>query len=267
LFRLGTELLIIIVLLLFAVLYIDTASIISNLTISPTQQFVHKDDLSRSDKVGEATNYSTPQDILILEKVASETNHSIYKLASVYFLIGLLGVIFGGSGVFLAIAIPYLYEKWKQPHLEIRIPENDPSGKNRRYMSCTTHEYLPIERNAAIDTNIELRFYDAHGTPLFGEKPIVAKWSNKPRCLTLGQFDDTKVPDAHRQNVLSGTRGEPFDVVIKNLGNENCYGFNGWSYEFTPTEENRLYEILEGTFKVRLRRFQMYMDPKKENFF
>ena len=63
------------------------------------------------------------------------------------------------------------------------------------------------------------------GIPLFGEKPIVAKWFNKPRCLTLGQFDDTKVPDAHRQKVLSGTRGEPFDVVIKNLGNENCYGF------------------------------------------
>ena len=68
----------------------------------------------------------------------------------------------------------------------------------------------------------------------------------------MGQFDDTKVPDAHRQNVLSGTRGEPFDVVIKNLGNENCYGFNGWSYEFTPTEENRLYEIPKGTFKVRI---------------
>lgn len=156
-FRLGPEFLIIIVLLLFAVLYIDTASItsalneaifaagdvtntvsnqgthlkmqnISNLTISPTQQFFHKDDLSRSDK---ATNYSTPQDFLILEKVASETNHSIDKLASVYFLMGLFGVIFGGSGVFLAIAIPYLYEKWKQPHLEIRLPENDPPGKTR----------------------------------------------------------------------------------------------------------------------------------------
>jgi len=66
------------------------------------------------------------------------------------------------------------------------------------------------------------------------------------------QFDDTKVPDAHRQNVLPGTRGEPFDVVIKNLGNENCYGFNGWSYGFTPTEENRLYVIPKGTFKVRI---------------
>lgn len=92
---------------------------ISNLTISPTQQFFHKDDLSRSVKVGKATNYSTPQDLLILEKVASETNHSIDKLASVYFLIGLFGVIFGGSGVFLAIDIPYLHEKWKQSHLEI----------------------------------------------------------------------------------------------------------------------------------------------------
>ena len=38
---------------------------------------------------------------------------------------------------------------------------------------------------------------------------------------------------------------EPFDVVIKNLGNENCYGFDGWSYQFTPTEENRLYEFLK----------------------
>ena len=75
--------------------------------------------LAVSGKVGKATNYSTPQDLLILEKVASETNHSIDKLASVYFLIGLFGVIFGGSGVFLAIVIPYLHEKWKQSHLEI----------------------------------------------------------------------------------------------------------------------------------------------------
>ena len=26
----------------------------------------------------------------------------------------------------------------------------------------TTHKYLPIERNAAIDINVELRFYGAH---------------------------------------------------------------------------------------------------------
>ena len=53
--------------------------------------------------------------------------------------------------------------------------------------------------------------------------------------------------------ILPGTSGEPFDVVIKNLGNENCYGFNGWSYEFTTTEENKLYEIPKGTVKVRIK--------------
>jgi hypothetical protein len=91
------------------------------------------------------------------------------------------------------------------------------------------HKYLPIERSTAIDTKVEIRFYDANGNTLFGQDPIMAKWVNKPRCLTLGQFDDTKVPDAHRQNVLSGTSGEYFDVVIKNAGNDNSYGFNGWS--------------------------------------
>ena len=64
----------------------------------------------------------------------------------------------------------------------------------------TPHKYLRIERNVAIDMTVQLRFYDAHGNRLFDEKPIIAKWSSKPRCLTLGQFDDTKVPDAHRQN-------------------------------------------------------------------
>ena len=91
---------------------------ISNLTISPTQQFFHKDDLAGRLKLEKLLTIQHPR-ISILEKVASETNHSIDKLASVYFLIGLFGVIFGGLGVFLAIVIPYLHEKWKQSQLEI----------------------------------------------------------------------------------------------------------------------------------------------------
>jgi hypothetical protein len=112
---------------------------------------------------------------------------------------------------------------------------------------------------------VEIRFYDTNGNGLFGQKHIIAKWVNKPRCLTSGQFDDTKVPDAHRQNVLPGTGVEPFDVVIKNAGNENCYGFNGWSYEFTPTEENKEYEIPKGTFGVRIKAVSgIHLSEEKE---
>jgi hypothetical protein len=70
--------------------------------------------------------------------------------------------------------------------------------------------------------------------------------------LTLGQFDDTKVPDAHRQNILSRIE-EYFVVVLKNVGNEKCYGFKGWSYEFRPTEENKECEIPKGTFRVKVK--------------
>ena len=98
---------------------------ISNLTTSTR----HQDTLSRSVKVGNPINHPLPQDFLVLEELVNETNHSIDKLAGVDFLIGFSGVIFGGLGVVLAIIVPYLYENWKQPHLEIRIPENDPLVK------------------------------------------------------------------------------------------------------------------------------------------
>jgi hypothetical protein len=49
-------------------------------------------------------------------------------------MMGLSGLVIGGSGVLLATIIPYGYEKWKEPHLEIGIPNDDPPGKNRRYM-------------------------------------------------------------------------------------------------------------------------------------
>ncbi|MDQ6863447.1 MAG: hypothetical protein M3044_06455, partial [Thermoproteota archaeon] len=78
---------------------------ISNLTTPPT----HQDTLSRSDKVGKPINNSSLQDFVALEKLVNETNRSIDKLASVDFLIGFSGVIFGGSGVLLAIIVPYLY--------------------------------------------------------------------------------------------------------------------------------------------------------------
>lgn len=59
------------------------------------------------------------------------------------------------------------------------------------------------------------------------------KWSNKLRCLTLGHFDDTKVPGAHYQNVLQSTYAEPSDDVMKFV---MVLMFNGWRYEFTRTE-------------------------------
>jgi hypothetical protein len=207
-------------------------------------------------RIEKAINDSSSKNFLILQKMLNQTNHSIGQFSSIDVVVGTLGLILGVSGIILAIFIPYLYERFREPLLEIRIPEYDPPGKDRRYLHAlvvnSPHKHLKIERSAAIDTKVEIRFYDANGNTLFGQDPIMAKWVNKPRCLTLGQFDDTKVSDAHRQNVLSGTSGEYFDVVIKNAGNENCYGFNGWSYEFTPTEENKKYEIPKGTFRVTI---------------
>jgi hypothetical protein len=53
-------------------------------------------------------------------------------------MVGVLGIGIGVLGIFLAVFIPYAYEKWKEPHIEIRIPEDDPPGKNRRYL----HAYV-----------------------------------------------------------------------------------------------------------------------------
>jgi hypothetical protein len=100
---------------------------------SPTQHIL------KQDKVGKATNSSLSQN-LSLEKMVNQTRRSIDELSSrlsqnftalektitTDSMFGLLGVVFGASGIVLAISIPYAYEKWKEPLLEIRIPEYDP---------------------------------------------------------------------------------------------------------------------------------------------
>ena len=60
-------------------------------------------------------------------------------------------------------------EKWKEPLLEIRIPEYNPlvsiEGMCHALVVNSPHKYLPIERSTAIDTKVEIRFYDANETP------------------------------------------------------------------------------------------------------
>jgi len=68
------------------------------------------------------------------------------SLAWLDFVIGLSALALGRMGVLFAIIIPYFYEKWKESLLEIRIPENDPPGKNRRYIHTEENEQYEIPK-------------------------------------------------------------------------------------------------------------------------
>jgi hypothetical protein len=178
-----------------------------------------------------------------------------------------LGIYTGFISIAVAIIIPFLYELWKRPKLEMLLDENKIiPNQSRRYIHGKAinkpHKYLSwIERYPA-DCKVELTFYDIQGNALFNGESLEAKWSRKPRCLTFQYFDDTKVPFSHHQTINSNYEGEPFDIV-KNQGSCNCYGFNGWSYGY-PNEENPEYAIPTGDFTIRVRAFTGRYSVDKE---
>lgn len=168
------------------------------------------------------------------------------------------GIFIGLLSIAVALIVPFIYEIWKKPNLQISLDENRIlADQNTRYLHGKVinvpHSRLWwIERYAAVRTKVVLTFYDSNGRLLFGDS-IEAKWVSKPRCLTLGKFDDTKVPSAHRQTILPDEEGESFDIVIKNNGNPRCYGFN---------ETPDAMALMDGAMIIQMRKIHLMLFQK-----
>jgi hypothetical protein len=198
------------------------------------------------------TIYASVSDTKVLDRL-EEINQSIKQNASneqdVYIAIWTIGAAIAST-----ILTRFFYGFWKRPKLEIRLGNNIP-GQGRIYLHGVAknqpHRYLPIQRHSLVDAIIHLTFYDLNsGTHLFNGEKIEAKWVSRARCLTEGFFDESKVSTAHHINIHCDNEGEQFDIVIKNQGNNNCYGFNCWSYLY-ENEENPSYLIGIGISKIK----------------
>jgi hypothetical protein len=186
---------------------------------------------------------------------------------------GEIGITLGIVAIVVAIVMPFVIERWKRPHLIISRNEDKPvPGEPTRFLHCTLtnrphlHALRWIERNAAYDTTVTLTFYK-DGNRIFN--PLQTKWTNAPECRRpialinqlpehrvesklVDAFDGTMTVFAHTRTIPACIEGQPFDIIVKNQGVDECYAFNGWSYDF-PNLSNPNFLIPIGKYTVEIK--------------
>jgi len=169
--------------------------------------------------------------------------------------------------------IPFLIEILKRPELDIEIlPEQlEPDVKYRFIHGMVINrphgKFKWLDRNPAIDTRINMTFYDRGHTRLF--RSIPAKWdagqesitptiqihvheaTNRVEIQNISQFDSTKIPFGVKANILPNNEGETFAFIVKHQGQNECYSFNGESYQF-PFWSNPNWKIGTGEFIIEV---------------
>jgi hypothetical protein len=184
-----------------------------------------------------------------------------------------VAVILAILGIGLAIFVPFVIERLKKPRLIIQIDEDlIIPGQSTRYLHgrVINQPHLDIlsaiERHPAYDTRVKLRFY-ANNQPIL--EPLETKWTQAPECRTpitqivinqspnqveirnIDAFDATKTVFSSRRTIPSNTRGEPFDVIVKNQGQIDCFPVTGWSYRFSDLADPNL-AIHNGIFTLEI---------------
>lgn len=147
------------------------------------------------------------------------------------------GLAISFLAVVVAIGLPLLIERAKWP--ELRLDKADDS--NARHLSPVarfvhvrvTNQPLGgwrgrlLQRNTANGCKVEITFRsesDGKVTPMPG------RWSGTPQPLTLGVFDNEKVPQSLRFDLPPDEQGEVVAIAIKRDGDTNAYGFTSYSY-------------------------------------
>lgn len=184
-----------------------------------------------------------------------------------------LGISLAIVAIILAIVIPFFIERSKKPHLIVQIDEDILiPGQPTRYLHgrVINQPHLDIlsaiERHPAYDTRVVLRFYAENQTIL---GLIEAKWTQSPECRTpitqivinqspgqvdirnIDAFDPTKTVFSNRRTIPTNTQGEPFDIVVKNQGQNDCFAVTGWSYRFRDLADPDL-AIHNGIFTLEI---------------
>ena len=183
------------------------------------------------------------------------------------------GIILSLLAIFVAVIIPFIVEMMKRPELDIEIYPNQltPVAPHRflhgRVVNRPHNRIKWLDRNPAIDTRVKMTFYDRGRTRLF--ESVDAKWDVGPECITplvqihihtqlntvnvqnINTFDSTKLPFGVKANILQDNGGETFAFVVKHQGQNECYAFNGWSYQF-PNWSNPNWMIGLGEFIIEV---------------
>lgn len=187
-------------------------------------------------------------------------------------VLGLWGIGIGLLAITIAIAVPFIVERLRRPHLIIRLSPNLVPNTLTRFLHCRVvnnpHTHLRwIDRNPAYDTSARLTFR-RNGQIICG--PVVTKWTRAPECITpvlqivnnqpqrdpplfntVEVFDSTKTVFAHHTTLTSDNLRQEFDVVVKNDGDNECYAVTGWSYRFQGLRDPAL-SIPLGDFTVEI---------------
>jgi hypothetical protein len=155
-----------------------------------------------------------------LDKINESINQNTSNEQDIYVAVWSIG-----AAIVSSILTRFFYSHWKRPKLQIKLGNNI-AGQGRIYLHSIVknlpHSFLPIQRHAAVDTTIHLTFCDVNTNAyLFNREKIEGKWVSRPRCLTNGIFDESKIFTAHHIYIHCDNEGELFDTVLKNRGNDN----------------------------------------------
>lgn len=148
-----------------------------------------------------------------------------------------VGLMISFLAVLVAIVVPLVIERAKWP--ELRLGKADDA--NARHLSPVARfvhirvTNLPIEgwlgrwlqRNTANGCKVEITLRsksDGKVTPMPG------RWSAAPQPLTLGVFDQERVPQSLRFDLPPDEQGEVVAIAIKRDGNASAFGFTSFSY-------------------------------------
>jgi hypothetical protein len=195
-----------------------------------------------------------------------------------------IGLAIGLFSIAVAIFIPFLYEKLKEPKLELqKVDESTPQGfpalstpsppsapssntpvppaskyLHGRVLNAPHKKWLGrwfgIERNPAVNTRVIMEFYEGDGEKLLINK-IYAKWGSAPEPLTpqRDDFDSSKLALLYRETILSDEEGEQFDIAVKHEGETQCYAMTGETYQMgldSRILHNTLFSINRQKFRV-----------------
>lgn len=175
-----------------------------------------------------------------------------------YFVVSL---IIGLFAIFLIFFVEWI----KKPRLTIVRAENSDSS-DVRFLHCRVINrpirilQIFVDRNSSPHTSVNIQFLDLQGNNLpFRRNMVRAKWTSKPEPLTSDRmrFDSTKLSeDAYRETIVSDDVGEPFPVLVKNIGENACYAVTGDTYQTIETDgylRNPDFIIHSQHFLIRLR--------------
>lgn len=166
-------------------------------------------------------------------------------------MLGVVAVLIGIAGVFVALGIPLFVESKKRPALRIERAD-DANAHDRTPPFRIVHIKVINEplsgrlgrwllRNVATSCKVDITFRSRSGN---GTVAIPGRWSGAPEPFsyvpTSGGgtgvlFDPTKLPQSTRFDLSPDTDGEVLGIAIKTDGDPEAYAFTSESYRARDT--------------------------------